>query len=359
MRVLSVKVSSLGDVIHTLPALTDAKRAIPEIEFDWAVEEAFTEIPSWHPSVNKVITVPFRQLKKKWLTALFSQEHKQLKNSLQEVSYDLIIDAQGLLKSAYISSLAKGKKGKVVGLDKASIREKIATRFYDDCYNVSKEKHAVERTRELFSKALGYSLISLEFDYGLDESRFVQNISEKKSMLFLHGTTWETKHWPEKYWCDLGKMADSHGYKVNLLWGNALELSRAKRISKSIPRSSVLDKLSLSEIATRLIQSEIVVSVDTGLAHLSAALNRPTISLYAASDPIKTGTYGKRQIHLNTPLSCSPCLKRKCHYKGEDLAENEKNLLFKESPPCFTELTPTVVWQNVMNFFIEANKEEA
>ena len=349
MHVLIVKVSSLGDVIHTLPALTDARKAIPNIKFDWVIEEAFVEIPAWHTAVNKVIPVALRRWKKNILKMIFSQEYRNFKRNLKDTKYDLIIDAQGLLKSGLISSIAQGK---VVGLDKNSAREKLATRFYDECYAVSGQQHAVERTRKLFSQALGYNLNNLELNYGLSFEQFAAknnetNIITKKSLYFLHGTTWETKLWPEQYWIKLGVIAVDNGYHVNLLWGDDKEQQRAKRIAESIPNATVMNRLSLTEIASKLLQADIVIAVDTGLAHLAAALDRPTIALYGASNTEKTGTYGRKQIHLSASLSCSPCLKKQCYYQGEDLSESEKQEIFTVNPPCFATIPPSKVWQSI------------
>jgi heptosyltransferase I len=353
MHVLIVKVSSLGDVIHTLPALTDAERAIPNIKFDWVIEEAFAEIPVWHTAVNKVIPVAFRRWKKNILKMIFSQEYRNFKGNLKNTKYDLIIDAQGLLKSGLISSIAKGK---VAGLDKNSAREKVAIRFYDERYAVSRQQHAVERTRKLFAQALGYNLNNLELNYGLSLEQFSSkeddindetNINTKKSLYFLHGTSWETKLWPEQYWIELGLTAVNNGYNINLLWGDEKEQQRAQRIAKAIPNATVMNRLSLTEIASKLLQADIVIAVDTGLAHLAAALDRPTIALYGPSDAEKTGTYGKNQIQLSASLSCSPCLNKQCHYQGEDLNESEKQEIFKVNPPCFATITPSKVWQNI------------
>lgn len=346
MHVLIVKLSSLGDVIHTLPALTDAELAIPGIKFDWVTEEAFTEIPAWHATVNKVIPVALRRWKKNIFKTLFGNEYKAFKKELKNTQYDLVIDAQGLFKSGFISSLARGK---VVGLAKNSAREKLATWFYDQSYDVSWQQHAVERTRKLFAQALGYNIENKNADYGLSLKLF--NLNKEtgtRSLYFLHGTTWETKLWPEKYWIELGEIAVRNSYSINLLWGNEEEQLRAKRIADSIPGAKVMGRLTLTEIASKLLQTDTVIAVDTGLAHLSAALDRPTIALYGASDPQKTGTYGKNQVHLRASFACSPCLNKKCNYRGEGLSDSDKQAVLSVNPPCFSTVQPSRVWQNIV-----------
>src|SRR5690606_6912806 len=164
MRVLLIKTSSLGDVIHTLPALTDALEAIPGIRFDWVVEEGFAEIPVWHPAVAEVIPVAIRRWRKSPLKTLRSGEWQRFRQRLHKHSYDLVIDAQGLFKSAV---LTLGLKVPVAGLDRRSAREPLASRFYDKRIAVPRDQHAVERVRQLFAQALGYRLPARVGDYGL------------------------------------------------------------------------------------------------------------------------------------------------------------------------------------------------
>jgi heptosyltransferase-1 len=351
MRVLIVKVSSLGDVIHTLPALTDAKNAIPEIVFDWVVEESFTEIPAWHPAVGKVIPVAFRRWRRKLFSLFFNPEFKQFRRELKESNYDLVIDAQGLLKSGLICSMVSAKKA---GLDRDSIREKIACRFYDETFNVSWQQHAVQRTRELFARALGYT-VKGNADYGIDLTQFKSDeLIGKRNLLFLHGTTWETKLWPEAYWQELAALATREGKQVNLLWGNKEEKGRAQKIAERATNVKVIDRQSLTGIAILMCQSEGIIAVDTGLAHLAAALGRPTLSLYGASDAKRTGTYGANQKHLQATLTCSPCLKRVCEYQGDDLDEREKASVFSVQPPCFSTVPPSLVWQELRSLVPQA-----
>ena len=200
MRVLLIKTSSLGDVIHALPALTDAARAIPGIKFDWVVEEGFAEIPTWHPAVDKVIPVAIRRWRKNLWQTIRSGEWKRFKQSVRATRYDLVIDAQGLLKSAWLTRYVKAP---VAGLDKSSAREPIAARFYNRRLAVARGQHAVERVRQLFAIALGYDLPKGLGDYGLNVERLVELPRKNPYVLFLHGTTWDTKHWPEAYWREL------------------------------------------------------------------------------------------------------------------------------------------------------------
>ena len=294
MRVLLIKTSSLGDVIHTLPALTDAARALPGIRFDWVVEEGFAEIPAWHPAVAQVIPVAIRRWRKHLLQTWKSGEWKRFKQRLGEVDYDLVIDAQGLFKSAVLTRYSKAP---VAGLDRDSAREPLACRFYDRLYPVAKNQHALERTRQLFAQALGYELPAGMGDYGLDRAA-LRDAAAAPYLLFLHGTTWASKHWPEADWRALAERMAAQGWAIRLPWGNETERERAQRIVAGIDNAAVLPKLNLAGVARVIAGATACVAVDTGLGHLAAALDVPCISLYGPTLPGKVGAYGRGQLHL-------------------------------------------------------------
>ena len=335
MRVLIIKTSSLGDVIHTLPALTDAAHAIPGIRFDWVVEEGFAEIPSWHPAVDRVIPVAIRRWRKNLWQTLKSGEWKAFKQRLREHKYDLVIDAQGLVKSAWLTRYVKAP---VAGLDRFSAREGLASRFYDRRLSVAVGQHAVERVRQLFAMALAYDLPEGIGNYGLDLDR-LQLPPAAPYVVFLHGTTWATKHWPEAYWRELAERLGRRKLQVRLPWGNPAEKARAERIAQGLNNCQVLPKLNLAGVARVLAAAKACVAVDTGLGHLAAALDVPTISLFGPTNPGLTGAYGRTQIHQASDWPCAPCLQKKCTYKpsADDLARFD---LKREWPLCFTRLNP-------------------
>lgn len=336
MRVLLIKTSSLGDVIHTLPALTDARKAIPGIHFDWVVEEGFAEIPVWHPAVAEVIPVAIRRWRKSPLKTLRSGEWQRFRKRLKKHQYDLVIDAQGLLKSAL---LTVGLKAPIAGLDKHSAREPLASRFYQQHIPVPRDQHAVERVRQLFAQALGYRLPDGIGDYGLDRAWLAGEQSAEDYVVFLHGTTWVTKHWPELYWRQLAELATERGLRVRLPWGNETEKARAERIAKGLPGVQVLPRLPLAGVATILAGARACVAVDTGLGHLAAALDVPTVSLYGPTNPGWSGAYGHSQIHLASDFPCAPCMSKKCKY--EPTPDDARQFdLRQELPLCFTRLQP-------------------
>lgn len=324
MKVLIVKTSSLGDVIHTLPALTDAVEAIPGIRFDWVVEEGFAEIPSWHPAVDKVIPVAIRRWRKSLLDTWRSGEWHRFKEALTAEKYDAIIDAQGLVKSALLTRKARGPK---FGLDKNSAREPLASRFYNFPQTIKWNQHAVERVRQLFAKSLNYPLVKTTGRFDLNRSCFDTSLAGSDHyVMFLHGTTWATKHWPESYWCELAARVNEAGYPVVLPWGNEKEKARAEKMARSATDVKVLPKLNLAGIAGVISGAKAVVAVDTGLGHLTAALETPAVSLYGPTSPLKVGAYGRNQIHLT--LEQCP--------EG-DYPQTE--------PELFAPMTPDFVWQ--------------
>lgn len=340
MKVLIIKMSSLGDVIHSLPAVTDAAKALKNVHFDWVVESAFQEIPKWHPAVGRVIGIDMRRWRKNIMQALQQGEIKRFIKQLRTSQYDLVLDAQGLIKSSSVAFLAKGHR---VGLDKHSARESIASLFYQTKIAASKNQHAVEKLRQLFARALGYSYQASALSYGIDEGCLKAVTVPNEYVMFLHGTTWSTKHWPEQYWYDLAALLSEQGKQVMLTWGNEREKQRAEKIRTFCEQRAltllpiILPKLSLGEITYVIAKAQAVVAVDTGLGHIAAMMNVPTVSLYGPTFPGFTGAYGNHQRHLSVSKDCHPCFEKQCPIAKE-------NMLY---PPCFESLPPATVFEIV------------
>ncbi|MCF6282253.1 MAG: lipopolysaccharide heptosyltransferase I [Candidatus Polarisedimenticolaceae bacterium] len=332
MRVLLVKTSSLGDLIHTLPALTDAAAAIPGIRFDWVAEEAFSEIPRWHPAVDRIIPIALRRWRKAIWRAFTSGEIGEFRQTLQEREYDLIIDAQGLMKSALVAKMARGLR---CGYDTDSIRDPRAATFYQQQLAVSRDLHAIDRVRQLFALALGYDLPDTADDAGIRQ-HFKTAENRSPYIVLLHGTTWPSKHWPEHNWSQLTQLAAADGYQLRLPWGNAAEQSRAERIAKSCDSASAMPPLSLSEVAQQIATANGVIGIDTGLSHLASALGVPAVTLYGATQPELTGTRGSRQKNLQVNATCAPCMKRHCDQLNE-----------AGEPSCYSTLPPEQVWSEI------------
>lgn len=301
MNILIVKTSSLGDVIHMLPAVTDAVRAQPQLRLDWLVEESFAAIPAWHPAVNRVIPMAMRRWKKHWTSRSTWQEIGATRAALKQHAYDLVIDSQGLLKSALWCRVARGT---TVGYDRHSARESLASWFYDRKLAVSRQQHAIDRNRQLMAQALGYALSASTPDYGLQglATRLppVDTALPARSIIGLHGTSRADKLWPVGHWVALAQAIAPTGYELVLPWGNEAERQRAEDIARDASNVKVLPPLGLDALATLIDQSQAVVGVDTGLLHLAAALGKPGLALYTATAPALTGAVSDR--HATAPL---------------------------------------------------------
>ena len=297
MHILVVKTSSLGDVIHALPAVTDAARERPGIAIDWLVEGAFRDIPAWHPAVQRVICCDMRGWRRNLLHTLFGGSWARFTSELRQTPYDLIIDAQGLVKSAWLAGQANGV---LAGADRASAREPLAALFYQKTYPVPRfdAAHAIDRSRSLFAQALGYTMPASAPDAGLGRDRFAAPELSHPYVVLLHGTTWPSKRWPVARWASLATWIASRGLRVVLPWGNADERAIAEEIAATSSAGLVLPKLGLTALAGWLAHARACVGVDTGLAHLAAALGTPQVSLYGPTLPRLTGANGAHQLWL-------------------------------------------------------------
>lgn len=284
-RILFVKTSSLGDVVHNCPAVSDAARNAAGAQIDWVVEEAFADVARMHRGVRRVIPVALRR----WRAALWSapvwREIAAFRRDLAAERYDAVIDTQGLLKSALVARLAAGCRH---GLNRTSAREPAAARFYDVTHEVPRPLHAVERNRRLAAAALGYALEG-PCDYGLKGHAAG---SSGAYAVFLTMTSRGDKLWPESRWIELGRAL---ALPIVLPWGSERERSRAERIAQGIGGAVVPGRKPIGELAEVLLNAKGVIGLDSGLTHLAAALGVPTVGIYCGSDPALTGLYGAAQ----------------------------------------------------------------
>lgn len=302
-KLLIVKTSSMGDIIHTLPAITDAAAHFRDLTFDWVIEEGFAEIPTWHPAINNVIPIALRRWRKQILDALKHHEPQAFLHNLRNSKYDYIIDAQGLIKSALIGLLAKGK---IYGYAADSIKEPLAAFSYHRKFHISKQQHAITRIRQLFAMTLGYKAPDSLPNYGIDKSKFnPSKNTQKKYLVFIHATSNPAKCWQEAKWAELANLI-GNDFIIKLPWGNKEEQQRAERIANECINAEVLPKMNLSEIAALLCYATGVVTMDTGLGHLAAALDTPTISLYGKTDPALIGTIGGKTAHITDFNNATP-----------------------------------------------------
>jgi len=287
-KILLVKTSSMGDVIHNLPVVSDILAHFPEAEIDWVVEESFAGIPALHPGVGEIIPVAVRRWRKNLFSRTVFAEISTFVKHLRHKTYDVVLDTQGLIKSALITRLAQGAR---CGFDRQSAREPLATLFYDKTLRIEKIQHAVVRNRLLAGRTFGYSPDD-PVNYGIAApSLALPWLPTTPFVVLLHATSRDDKLWPEADWTALGAYLAGKGIACILPWGSAAEQLRSQRLAEKISLSVVPPALTLGQAASLISLSIAAVGVDTGLVHLAAALAVPTIAMYCASNPGLTGLH--------------------------------------------------------------------
>ncbi|MBF0455268.1 MAG: lipopolysaccharide heptosyltransferase I [Magnetococcales bacterium] len=346
-RILLIKTSSMGDIIHTLPAVSDLKRYRPELALDWVVEEPFAEIPAWHSHVDRIIPIALRRWRKTPWQTYKKGEVGRFITHLRRSHYSAIIDAQSLIKSAVLARLARGDG--CYGPDQSWARERLAVSLYDHPVPSGHCQPVIRRTRQLFAGALGYPLPDTPPDFGLDKgpppltlantTDSVLSYLGRPFCLFLHGTAWASKMWPESYWMELARVVtEKSGWKVYLPWGSEAERHRAMRMAKAVgEKVEVLPFMTIGGLAGLISQARGVVGLDSGFAHLAAAMGVPCVTLFGATNPAYSGVPGLQQRFLQTQFPCSPCMKRRCQLKPP----------YSPDPPCFATVGPEQVWQTL------------
>lgn len=289
--VLFVKTSSLGDVIHQMPAVTEARAQRPGLRLAWVVEEAFAPLVRLHPAVDDVISVASRRWRRSLPGPSTWREIGEFRRILRARTYDAVIDTQGLIRSALI---ARAARGRLHGYDADSIRERAASWFYDVRHSVARGQHAIARNRALTGLALGYSPEGPP-DYGLDRAKLSPFPSDRYAVL-LHATAEREKEWPAENWIALGQTLRGRGVRLVLPWGNTREQERSRAIAAALPGADVPDLQPLDAVARLIAGASLVVGVDTGLLHLAGALGVPLVGIFAGSEPGLTGPMGPGPI---------------------------------------------------------------
>lgn len=293
MRVLIVKTSSMGDVVHALPAISDMSKALPGIHIDWVVERGFAAIPSQHRAVQRVIPLQWR----KWRKSLRSPDTraaiKTWRAEMRKERYDLIIDMQGLFKSAAFACFAQGPRG---GYDWHSIREPLASLTYSRKAHVSRQLHAVDRCRQLAARLLGYPVPNTPPDFGLKTSpeAWTPRTDHPFAVLVPCASRPE-KLWPQADWVAIGQQLRAKGWDVAVMWGSPEEQKMAQAIADKID-GSVPPFLSVQQAADTLAKAVVVIGLDTGMSHLSAACGRPTVGIYCDHEPGLAGLVGSGAV---------------------------------------------------------------
>lgn len=287
-EILFIKTSSLGDVVHHMPAVTDARRHHPAARIGWVVEESYAPLARLHPGVDEVVPVAVRR----WRRSLFSRdtwrEVDRTLGQLRERAYDAVVDTQGLTRTAIIAALAHGTRH---GYDAASIREPLASRFYDVRHSVSRSLHAIDRNRLLTGLALGYEAKGA-IDYGLRPPA----VPSGGHAVLLHGSARPEKEWPLEAWLRVGGAIRRSGLGIVLPWGSEPERLRSEALAARLPGAEVPGRKPLDEVARMLAGASLVVGLDTGLLHVAAALEVPLVGIFVASDPALTAPRGAGPI---------------------------------------------------------------
>ena len=286
-RVLVVKTSSMGDVVHALPAISDLRRVRPGITIDWLVEAPFAAIPRLHPAVARVIPIAWRKWRKTLLQPATRAALAQARDELKRERYDLVLDLQGLLKSVLWGLQARGP---LVGYDRSSIREPLAALAYQRAAKVPRDLHAVERCRRLVALHVGYPLPTERPDFGVIAPAASWRPPVLSAALIPCASRPE-KLWPEAHWTALGRRLQAARLKPVVLWGSDEERARAERIAAGCD-GLVPPFLSVGEMAAVLAQVRQVVGLDTGFSHLAAAFGAPTVGIYCDHEPGLAGITG-------------------------------------------------------------------
>ena len=312
-RILLIKLTSFGDLLHALPALNDAYQADPTVQFDWAIDQQFSEVAGWHPAVQRIFRTSHRNWRKNLSRLSTYRSIKALIQEMRKTKYDLVIDGQGNFKSALLSCFARGTR---VGFDRDSAREWIAHIAYQTQIAASRKAHAIDRLRILFAHAIGYPLPTTPPNFSLKEGCFVKPAIDlpESYLVFVHNAAWATKLWPRTAL----ERTDRKGGSARLVDSPPLGISK-KRGGQSgwlgWPKVQVLPRLSLSEIGYVLerARNPACVCMDTGLSHLAAALEIPSMTLYGATDSGLIGASGRTQSHLQSTFPCAPCTGKFVH----------------------------------------------
>ncbi|MFO1322609.1 MAG: lipopolysaccharide heptosyltransferase I [Burkholderiales bacterium] len=282
---LVVRPSSLGDIVHALALVSDAMAHDPALVVDWVAEETFVPLVRLDPRIRTVIPVAFRRWRRAPLARDTRREFAQFRHALRATPYDAILDLQEQVKGALVARIARGTRH---GFDRASIREPLATWLDDVHHRIRRDQHFIDKARALAAAALGYPVA------GPPRWRLVPPppsgaLPATPFALLFHGTSRDEKLWPEDRWRGLLAHFAQAGFAAVLPWGSAAEEARSRRLAADAPDAIVPARQTLPELAALARRAEVVVGVDTGLTHLSAALGTPTVAVFTATDAALAG----------------------------------------------------------------------
>jgi heptosyltransferase-1 len=312
-KILLVKLSSLGDVLHNLPIVWDLRSRLPDAQIDWVVEDGYVHLLTPLLSrdsfrgIDRIIPFGLRRWKKNLFSLAIWKEFFSFRKTLQSTTYDILIETQGLLKSAIVCSLAKKRSGAVVaGLANAtefSGYEPLARSFYSQSVQVPAQCHAVDRSRWVMCSSLDWSLIERGDAPQFYPSQFKSSIPKSTVdgliapyVLCFHSTAREAKRWPNRHWIEFGNALSVLGYQVVFPWGSTAEKTISQLLAAQIANAFVPPAFSIEDAFSVISGAALTVGVDTGLTHLAAVLDKPTVEIYCDSPRWKTEGYWSELI---------------------------------------------------------------
>lgn len=293
----------MGDIIHNFPAATELRQHFPDAEIHWVVEEAFVGLAGLHPAINRIIPYGLRRWRKSLWRQTTRDEMRVFRQQIASGGYDLAIDSQGLIKSALVGKLSGAP---LVGYSRHTVRDPLASFFYDQKIEIPRI-HVIERNRALTGRALGYSPTG-KLNYGIVAPDLALSWQPKTPYaVCLTATAREAKLWAEDNWIALGKWLLTRGICPVFPWGSEHEHARSARLGAALPGSVVPPRFSLVEGARLLADAQVAIGVDTGLMHLAAAVDTPTVGVFCDSDPHHAGatarTFSKNLGDVQQPPS--------------------------------------------------------
>jgi heptosyltransferase I len=305
LKILFVKLSSLGDVVHAMPALQDLRAALPAARIDWVVERGFAPLVERCAGVNRTIACELRQWRKHPLAGSTRAAWSAFRAELQREAYDAVIDLQGLTKSALVARLARlapgGRRYALANRTEGSSWEAPTRWVADVAVAIEPHVHAVERSRLLCARALGYEVPDFK-GFGLASRMGVARAATKRiasdEIALVHGTSRADKCWPEARWLELGHRLMESGHTLGLPHGNDEERERSERLAGQWgPRAQVWPRMPLDALTERLAGCAGAIGVDSGLSHIAVALDLPHVQIYNFDTAWRTGPLSQAQMH--------------------------------------------------------------
>jgi heptosyltransferase-1 len=304
LNILIVRVSSLGDVVHNMPMVADILRHYPDAKIDWVVEEGYVNLVRLNRGVRNIIPFALRRWRKSLFSRKTRDEMRSFYRALRREQYDYVFDTQGLFKTSLVMRMARlAPNGQRVGLANAtegSGYEPVSRIFHTKSVKVGLHTHAVRRAREVAASALNYAIDApADFAMGTPDASAATWLPAQAYVVFFHGTARAAKRWDEANWIRLAKFFEPHGMPILLPWGNEEEKQTAHRLASQMKNAQVLPKLPMMDAVVLAQRAAFVVGVDTGLTHIAAAFNRPTVEIYCDSPRWKTeGNWSANIINL-------------------------------------------------------------